>query len=197
MQGRIEELAAVPTLSAKEIHEAITAEFGVDIPGTDKKTPPCSLRTVQTIVREKRPPGDTTPWSLSNAEPSEAALVMPVLRTLIERTDAKRIHITLGEAAAVVKVRRVNPDLPLWHAWLFAREYLAREHHGQPAEELDAIVATYDPHDPGPMNTLRKVLVTTTGSTVVRDFLDGLSPEFNPVGIQRVSIREEDEDGEA
>lgn len=105
-----------------------------------------SLRTVQNIVADLRPPKASDPWSLADADTDEAALVMPVWREVVEYTQGEVSHLTKAEAEWIVKIRRVAPEpypkgLSFWHIYLLAREYVLLTDRKKPTTGPDTYLA--------------------------------------------------------
>lgn len=98
-----------------------------------------SLRTIQDVARDT--PEVTEWWSVAEADPTEARLVLPVLaertrylRTLHHTTEPVRIARDLGRWIA--KVRAIEPALPPREAYRLAWRYWVN-----PSPELDAYLA--------------------------------------------------------
>ncbi|TEU16580.1 MAG: hypothetical protein E3J25_02785 [Anaerolineales bacterium] len=105
-----------------------------------------SLRTVQNIVADLRPPKASDPWALAAADTDEAALVMPVWREVVEYTQWEVSHLTKAEAEWIVKIRRVAPELypeglSFSHIYLLAREYVLLTDREKPTTGPDAYLA--------------------------------------------------------
>lgn len=134
--GRIKEMAA-SELSAGAIHRRLEleassgeADFGpADVP---------SRRTIHNIVAEHTPSDDTDPWALADAEADEAALILPVLAAIIEKTEERRSHVTQAQAQWIVRIRRAAPDLNAWMVYHIAMNYMAFAEYGLPHNHLDA-----------------------------------------------------------
>ena len=101
-----------------------------------------SLRTVQAIVREYRPPDSSARWSVGDAEgDDEARLVLPVLAEIADRTKGHSSRVTHAEAEWVVRIRRAVPTLAPWQAFQLARFYLAKTARNESTETLDLYLA--------------------------------------------------------
>jgi hypothetical protein len=98
-----------------------------------------SLRTTQYIAREVRPADDSDTWSPATAEAAEAALVMPVLVTLVRA--GQMTSITQAMARWVARVRLIAPELDALDALLFAGRYLAAERSGGEYADVDLAIA--------------------------------------------------------
>ena len=98
-----------------------------------------SLRTVQSIAAEMRPPDDSDAWSPATADAGEAALVMPVLAALVRA--GQMTSMTQAMARWVARVRLVAPSLGHLEVLLFAGRYLAAEGAGRGYGEVDVELA--------------------------------------------------------
>ena len=85
-----------------------------------------SLRTVQRIADDYAK--DTTWWSLADADPDDAALILPVLAELMEQSQGHVSRLYKGLADWIVRIRRAAPDMPVtWSlevtltCWEYAR----------------------------------------------------------------------------
>lgn len=97
-------------------------------------------RTIRSIAAEvTADPSD--PWTLREADPESAELVMPVLREVIEQTDGRRERFTVAQAAWIAKLRRAAPDLLPWSTYVLASFYTNHERLGHPTDHLDKLVA--------------------------------------------------------
>ena len=137
--ARIKEMA-VSEVSAGAIERQLELEAGTGEAGFGPNDVP-SRRTIHDIVVEYTPKDDTDPWELADAEADEAALVLPVLATIIEKTEERRSHVTQAEAQWIVRIRRAAPDLDPWMVYLIALNYMACAQHGVPHNHLDAYLA--------------------------------------------------------
>lgn len=128
----IKSLAVDTDWSGTQIHRKIEDVFPEkDIPGQ---------RSVQTWVKKYRPADPSGPWSLRDADPAEAALVLPVLAKVIARSQGKRT-ISRAEAAMIVRIRTACSDMPEGSAWRLAQLYRVRETNNEPTDDLDAVLA--------------------------------------------------------
>ena len=137
--GRIKELAA-SELSAGAIHRKLELEASSGEAGFGLNDVP-SRRTIHNIVAEHTLEDDSDPWELAEAEADEAALVLPVLAAIIEKTEERRSHVTQDQAKWIVRIRRAAPDLNAWMVYLIALNYMACAEHGVPHNHLDAYLA--------------------------------------------------------
>ncbi len=96
-----------------------------------------SLRTIQEVMRQHSPPDPSGPWSVADALDDDAALVLPVLAAIAERTSGRRSSFTRREAELIAKIRRAAPDLDLIAAFAYAREYMLCKERGVSTDDLD------------------------------------------------------------
>ena len=99
------------------------------------------LRTVQRIHRKAMPPDTSGPWSLADADPDDAALVLPVLAAAIERSGGRWQRFTQDLAGWIVKVRVAAPDMPPLWAFSVAQAYQAGQKHKEAVDGLDQMLA--------------------------------------------------------
>jgi hypothetical protein len=116
----IELLAGDPRKpTAAAIRRAAIRSFGA--------TPVPALKGVQAIVaRIRRQRDPSAVWRLSQADPDEAALVLPVLGEVLKLTNWQERSLTNAEAEWIVRLRRAVPDLELVDVIRYARQYVAR-----------------------------------------------------------------------
>ena len=100
-----------------------------------------TLRSIQRLVSEWTPLEDTDPWRLEHADGADAALILPVLRAVIARTQGRVLSLTIGEAKWIVRLREAAPDIPPWAAYQLARMYLTNKAAGLDTDALDRIIA--------------------------------------------------------
>jgi hypothetical protein len=112
-----------------------------------------SRKTIGRIAKAARPPAPTTPgdaWSLKDASADEAALVLPVLAEVIERSQGHIRTLPRDLATWIVRVRRAAPTLPPWDAYELGVEYRRAElgmKGALPMSALDAYLA-FRPWEP-------------------------------------------------
>lgn len=99
-----------------------------------------SLRTIQRLVKEMEPPDPTEEWRLADTEPEDARLVLDVLAAVTVKTRG-RARLTRATAEWVIRVRRAAPTLDPFEAYLYAREYRAREERRGDTRDLDLYLA--------------------------------------------------------
>lgn len=136
--GRIRELAA-SELSAGAIHRRLELEASSEEAGFGLNDVP-SRRTIQNIVAEHTPKDETEWWLLKDAEDDQATLVLPVLATIIEKTEGRRTYVTQDEAKWIVRIRTATPDLDLWTVYTLALAYMLGPEGGT-KDNLDAFLA--------------------------------------------------------
>ena len=103
-----------------------------------------SKRTIQRMVKERRTTDTTGSWSLADAEPDQAKLVLEVLPTKVAETSGQSSRFTIGEADWLIRIRSAAPDLPMRIAWLLSRMYLSRQSKGDDTHDLDCFLS-YQP----------------------------------------------------
>lgn len=127
IEGALADLAAKgpPGYSAAVIYGELQEQFkGSTMPIPDE-------RTISNRLRDLRPRDPSAPWTVrDDASSADAALIMPVLATVIAETRGQKRQLTRTEAAWLVRVRRARPDLLPWWAYRFARAYVAAELQG-------------------------------------------------------------------
>jgi hypothetical protein len=117
-----------------QIERTIRARFGAD------RTP--LLRTVQRIVREDVPADSGRSWSfIPPAAADEDRFVLEVLADVVEWSDGRRTTLSEAEAAAIVGIRRVAPELPPRLTYRLARYYMGRSQAQQATSDLDLWLA--------------------------------------------------------
>ena len=79
-----------------------------------------SLKTINNHRRRLRSPDPDQPWSVFDAEPGEAELVLPVLRKLQNLPSRPGFLMPLEIAHALIAIRRAAPDVPAWSAYHLA-----------------------------------------------------------------------------
>lgn len=99
-----------------------------------------SERTTRDIVGEVRadaPEDSSGPWSLIKATPAEAAVVPTVIAAVVKATGGRIWHLTLAEAACIVRILSAAPDLDPYASYVAARLYVARTAAGADTADLD------------------------------------------------------------
>jgi hypothetical protein len=99
-----------------------------------------ALRTVQRVMADVTPK-DAAPWQLAEADPDDAAVILPVLGAVIERTEGQVRQVTRGHAEWIGRLRRADPTLPAWTAFALARIYVAQVDRGQSTAPFDELMA--------------------------------------------------------
>lgn len=98
-------------------------------------------RTVQRIAAEVNLPDGSGTWHPIQADPEEAALVLPVLARVIEVSKGKIREFTNDQARYIARVRLMVPDLPLYAAFQAAESYQHLLSRGTTTNDLDAFLA--------------------------------------------------------
>ena len=142
VMNRIKEIVLNnPDLSAKGVEEQLKEQ------GLDPKNIPAG-RTLRDMLKKLRPPEPTDTWSLAKASDEEAALVLPVLQEVIERSDGRVTSLSTALAQQIARIRRLIPDafwpatlLTLWDVYELAVEYLIAEDRKLKPDGADAYLA--------------------------------------------------------
>ncbi len=99
-----------------------------------------SERTIYDLQREIRPaPGPG--WRLSDADPDDAALLLPVLAAVTRNSEGRLGGFTVETAAWVVRIRRAAPQLAPIDAFRWAVRYQTTVAAGRDTRELDQRLA--------------------------------------------------------
>jgi len=138
----VDKVLDVETPTATAVYDGLTTDsaFWARL---HPNTPRPSLRTVQDIVREFRPPDPSSKWSVAEAEGDEARLVLPVMVQIALRSKQRRLHVTNGEADWIIRVRRAVPELDPWRVYQLARMYMVMQARKQPTDTLDLLLGLY------------------------------------------------------
>ena len=190
MIARVKNLALEhPGLSAKGVSDQLKEEEfkGKDVP---------SERTLRDLLKEFRPPEPTETWSLAKASDEEAALVLPVLREVIERSGGEVTSFSTAMAEQVARIRRLVPDKPwpatlltFWDLYVLAVEYLLAKERKQLPTGADAYLAF------APWRGLEEVMRYEQALKEGR-----IPPRLLPPELKKsneAEHKQEDEDGEA
>jgi hypothetical protein len=142
VRARIEDLAGLQWTPGG-IAEKLSRE-----PGFEHRVP--SKRTIEAIASPIRRQirGDT--WSFANAGPSEARLVLPVLREAIEQSGGKIVSFDVLDAEWIARIVAAAPDIPALSALLRGRAIASIERRAGPlegAEQALSIFLAYRPWD--------------------------------------------------
>ena len=98
-----------------------------------------SLRTIVSMAAELRST-DAETWTVGEADPEDARLVLPVLADLIRAGQMTSVTRETGRWIAIV--RGIVPDLPTIEVLLFASRYQAALARGDSTHELDVELAS-------------------------------------------------------
>lgn len=115
--------------------EAINAGSEDGAPWGEYDVP--DVRTIQRAVADLRPRDQRGEWRLADATGEEAALVLPVLAAVFEKTEGRRMHISVGEAEWIVRLMTAAPDLPPWEAYQLTRAYIRASETESSTDLLD------------------------------------------------------------
>jgi len=100
------------------------------------------IKTIKRIIEREGLAADASEWwSLAAADPDDAATILPVLATVIERTAGRVPSLTKAQADWVLKIRCIAPDLSPWSAFRLAISYRVRVHREEPTADLDELLA--------------------------------------------------------
>lgn len=130
---RIEEEALAPVpLAGTAVHDKLVEEFPDTYP---------SLRTTQLLLNEWRATdGEERAWTLSDGDPEDAALVLPVIAALTRRDKESR-GVSQQIAMWLVRVRTVAPDMPPLQAFNVAAYYSHAERTGGDTGFIDTYLS--------------------------------------------------------
>jgi hypothetical protein len=140
IRERVAEQAAIePRWSAARMRQWLVAEYVAQVHEDDLP----SSRTLIEWLRADRSRSRSAPWTLGHErDPRDAALVLRVLREVVERTEGKVNTVTQDEARWLVRVIHARGDLKPWAAYRFARRYAAAQHRKGDYRWLDLQLAT-------------------------------------------------------
>lgn len=99
-----------------------------------------SLRTIHSIAADLRPPTGTG-WRLADADPTEAALVLPVMAAVTRNSDGRLGHFTKDTAAWIARIRTAAPSLAPIDAYRWAVRYQTAVAADRDSGELDLQLA--------------------------------------------------------
>ena len=116
----------------------ILTKLEEDLPN-DKKLP--DVRTVQRIVRERRPIDASGMWSWQSSSPDEAQLILQVLGMAIVRSRGVQNMMTNDDAEWILKIRGVAPSLKPYTVWSLVRLYKMRKALQEDVTDLDTFLA--------------------------------------------------------
>ncbi|MBI2862917.1 MAG: hypothetical protein HYX89_08855 [Chloroflexi bacterium] len=137
VRQRVEEWATVDGLPAFEIYSRLEL---LKKDGVIKTALP-TQRTIERMVRAIKSGDKSPPWSLAEADPADAGLVLGVLAAIIIETEGRRRHVSKDLAAWIVKIRCIAPDLEAFEVFRIAMEYQRRVQRDESTDHLDAYMA--------------------------------------------------------
>lgn len=89
-------------------------------------------RTIRDIVARVRPREVSAAvageWSVADARPAEAAVVLPVLSELIRLTGGELRMLSKPAARAIWRLRSASPELPAWTAFQLAQDLVVERY---------------------------------------------------------------------
>jgi hypothetical protein len=131
--------AVIAQLGGRFSASQIRAQLVRDFPG--RYVP--SERTIQKAVRALGPmPSGKELWSMVDADPDEAAAVLPVIRELIHNSNGMvGLHFSKATGRWIAKLRQAVPELPAGEALMLAQRYRLAEAGGYPTPNLDTGLA--------------------------------------------------------
>ncbi len=103
--------------------------------------PSPALRTIQTIMSEYALPDPSEPWTLKDADPEDAEVILPELAHMALTTQGSRAQFSRAEAEWILKIRQLAPDLHSLDVLDYAHAYVWCEQKGVGAEVLDLTLA--------------------------------------------------------
>ena len=118
-------------LTARQAQERLLDLWGAEEIGGEVP----EVRALQEAMRKYR----TDPsgvWTISQAEPREIKVLMPVARAVIESSDGRE-RLTNREADFALKIRAAVWDLRAVRVWEYARSYILCEERHQSSDHLD------------------------------------------------------------
>jgi len=90
-----------------------------------------SVKTIGRKAKTFRLPNPEERWSLAEADPEEAAVVLPVFAAMAKRDRVWRCQfVTKEEAQILVRITAAAPDLDPWVAYQVAEGYVSRRRRG-------------------------------------------------------------------
>ena len=117
--------------SAPEVRAALIERFGVgNVP---------SERTVRDMINEAKLI-EFEPWSLADVRPEDAAILVPMLTELVDKSGMVA-PISKGRAKWMVLLRRAAPGMPATLTAYLAMMYLGRTAFAEPTADLDGFLA--------------------------------------------------------
>jgi len=98
------------------------------------------LRTVERVVEDAWIRDKTGPWSITDCQPEDSRIILDVLADVIFGLGAKRVF-TKAEAAWILRIRKLAPDLSSVAVLDLALSYISAEGRGESTEMHDWYLA--------------------------------------------------------
>jgi hypothetical protein len=143
------------------------------------------LRTVERYVAKILPPEAGARWSMADADPEDAALVLPVLGEAILQSKGHWRRFGVELARWIIKVRRAAPDIPPLWALYVAEAYRANEQLDEALESLDQMLALA-PWRPGRLPAYLLFATKLLGERFEGDTGEGLATRAANALLQQV-----------
>jgi hypothetical protein len=139
-----------------------------------------SLKTVERVVKEIRPPQDTSDvWTLADSDGDDARKILSVLRGAIWFSDRQITHFTKTEADWVLKITKVAPGLDALRVWLLAKLYQRRlTDQRLDTEDLDAFLACMPWMSPAALDLYREEVSSGLKPVPMWDWLVEQKPHY-------------------
>ena len=130
-------------LTARQVHDHLMDLFGE---GKIECEVP-EVRAIQEAMRKYRtdPSG---PWSITQADPGDIAVLMPVAREVMYASSGRE-RLTNREADFAVRIRAAAQDLDEYKVWEYARAYILCEERHQSSDHLDLALTWRPEAGPG------------------------------------------------
>ncbi len=151
-----------------------------------ERTPP-KLRTIQKLVSEYALPDPSGPWTVKDASPEDVEVILLELAKIAMATKGAVAQFSRDEAAWILKIRALAPDLFALAVLDYAHAYAWCEQKGVGTEVLDLTLAfkTWRSHE------LASVFLDVVGEDVALQALEHipLPHESTRLVIQEMARR--------
>ena len=169
--------------SPKQIEDELSqdADFADRLP---------TIRTIQNIVAERLREPDA--WRIDAAPEVDPSAAFTVLSELIKLTSGRVAQLSHIEACWITTLRHLRSDLPSWHVYRLAREYILRRQRKESTADLDAFLA-FAPWRESPTSRYMKAIedrLLETPPLFLWALIPGVIPEvgsFAPVPLQKLT----------